>query len=185
MKLKDGCSLEESYDQPRQHFKKQRHCFANEVPPSQAHGFSSSHVSMWELNYKESWVSEDYALELWCWRRLSSVPWTARVSNQTILKEINCELSLEGLMLKLKLQYFLHLKWRADSLEKIQCWERLRAGGEGGNRGWDGWMASSTQWTQVWANSVREWRTGKPGMLQSKGSQTVRHDLATEQQLPH
>ena len=100
----------------------------------------------------------------------------------TILKEINPEHSLEGLMLKLKFQYFGHLMWGADSLEKTQCWERLRAGGEGDNRGWDGWMASLTQQTWVWANSRRWWRTGKPGMLQSMGSQRVRHDWATEQQ---
>ena len=77
------------------------------------------------------------AFELWCWRRLLRVPWTARRSNQSILKEISPGCSLEGLMLKLKLQYFGHLMWRADSLEKTWCWERLRAGGEGDDRGWD------------------------------------------------
>jgi len=91
--------------------------------------------------------------ELWCWRRLLWVPWTARTSNQSILKEISPEYSLEGLMLKLKLQYFGHLMQRADSFEKTWCWERLKAGGEGDNRGWDGWMASPTQWTWVWASS--------------------------------
>jgi len=85
-------------------------------------------------------------------------------------------------MLKLKLQYFGHLMQRANSLEKSWCWERLRVKGEGGYRGLDGWVASSTQWTWVWANSGRWWRTGKPGMLQSMGSQRVKHDLATEQQ---
>ena len=93
------------------------------------------------------------AFELSCWRRLLRVPWTARRSNQSILKEINPEYSLEGLMLKLKLQYFCHLMRRANSLVKIWCWERLIAGGERGDRGWDGWMASLTQWTWVWANS--------------------------------
>jgi len=88
------------------------------------------------------------AFELWCWRRLSRVPWTARRSNQSILKEISHEYSLEGLMLKLKLQYFGHLMWKAESLEKTLIWERLRAREEG-NRGWDGWMASPTQWTWV------------------------------------
>ena len=81
--------------------------------------------------------------ELWCWRRLLGVPWTARRSNQSILKEINPEYSLEGLMLELKLQYFGHVMRRANSLEKTCCWERLRAE-EAGNRGWDGWMASPT-----------------------------------------
>ena len=88
------------------------------------------------------------AFELWCWRRLLRVPWTARRSNQSILKEISHEYSLEGLMLKLKLQYLGHLMWKAESLEKTLIWERLRAGEEG-NRGWDGWMASPTQWTWV------------------------------------
>ena len=84
------------------------------------------------------------AFELWCWRRLSRVPWTARRSNQSILKEISPGCSLEGMMLKLKLQYFGHLMlmWRVDSLEKLWCWEGLGAGGEGDDRGWDGWMAS-------------------------------------------
>ena len=92
------------------------------------------------------------AFELWCWRRLLRVPWTARRSNQSILKEISPGCSLEGLMLKLKLQSFGHLMQRADSFEKTWCWERLRAGGEGDDRGWDGWMASLTQWTWVWVN---------------------------------
>ena len=85
------------------------------------------------------------AFELWCWRRLLRVPWTARGSNQSILKEISPECSLEGLMLKLKLQYFGHL----TDLKRPRCWERLMAGGEGDNRGGDGWMASLTRWTRV------------------------------------
>ena len=105
------------------------------------------------------------AFELWCWRRLLKVSWTARRSSQSILKEINPEYSLQGLMLKLKFQYFGHLMQRADSLERPWCWERLRAGGEGDDRGWDGWMASQTQRTWIWANSKRQWRTGNPGML--------------------
>ena len=109
------------------------------------------------------------AFELWCWRRLLRVPWTARRSNQSILKDISPECSLKGLMLKLKLQYFGHLMQRADSLVKTWCWERLKAGGEGDDRGWDGWMASLTQWAWVWSSSRRWWRTGKPGMLQSMG----------------
>ena len=99
------------------------------------------------------------AFELWCRRRLLRVPWTARRSKQSILKEINSEYSLEGLMLKLKLQSFGHVMWRASSLEKTWCWERVRAGGEGDNRGWDGWVESATQWTWVWANSGIQWRS--------------------------
>ena len=86
----------------------------------------------------------------------------------------------EGLMLKLNLQYFGHLMWRTDSLERPWCWERLKAGGEGDNRGWDGWRASPTQRTWVWASSGSWWWTGKPGVLQSMGSQRVRHDWETE-----
>ena len=120
------------------------------------------------------------AFELWCWRGLLRVPWPAKRSNQSILKEFNPEYSLEGQMLMLKLQNFGHLTWRADTLEKPWCWERLKAGGEGGDRGWDGWMASVTQWTWVWASSRRWWRSGKPGVLQSMGLQRVGHDWATE-----
>ena len=126
------------------------------------------------------------AFELWCWRRLLRVPWTARRSNQSILKEISPEYSLEGLMLKLKLQYFGHLMQRTDLLEKSAsappwCWERLRAGGKGDDRGWDGWKASLTRWTWVWVGSGSWWWTGKPGMLHSMGSQKrVGHDWATE-----
>ena len=98
---------------------------------------------------------------------------------QSILQEINPEYSLEGLMLTLKLQYFGHLMRRADSRKRPWFWERLRAGGEEGNRGWDGWMASPTQWTWVQAKSRRWWRTGKPGVLQSMGSRS-RHNWVTE-----
>ena len=120
------------------------------------------------------------AFELWCWRRLLRVPWTARRSKQSILKEISPG-SVEGLMLKLKLQYFGHLLWRVDSLEKsLICWEGLGAGGKGDDRGWDGWMASPTQWTWVWVNSGSWWWTGRPGVLQFMWSQRVRHHWVTE-----
>ena len=92
--------------------------------------------------------------ELWCWRRLLRVPWTARRSNQSILKEISAEYSLEGLMLKLKLQYFGHLMWRLTHWKRPWRWERLKAGEEDDRRQ-GGWMASSTQWTWVWASSRR------------------------------
>ena len=102
------------------------------------------------------------AFELWCWRRLLRVPWTARRSNQSILKQISPGCSLEGLMLKLKLQYFGHLMWRAVSFEKTLMLGGVGAGGEGDNRGWDGWMASLIWWTWVWVNSG-SWWTGRPG----------------------
>ena len=87
------------------------------------------------------------AFELWCWRRLLRVPWTAKRSNQSILKEISPEYSLEGLMMKLKLQYFGHLMRRNDSFEKTLMLGKIEGGRRRGNRGWDGWMASPTQWT--------------------------------------
>ena len=95
------------------------------------------------------------AFELWCWIRLLRVPWTVRRSNQLILKKVSPEYSLEGLMLKLKLQYFGHLMRRTDSFKRPWCWERLKAG-EGAKRGWDDWMAPPTRWTWVWASS-RSW----------------------------
>ena len=121
------------------------------------------------------------AFELWCWRRLLRVPWTARRSNQSILKEISPGCSLEGLMLKLKLQYFGQMIRRADSFEKTLCWERLKAGREGDDRGWDGWMASLAQCIWVWINSRSWWWTGKPGMLQFTGPQRVGQDWTSEQ----
>ena len=93
------------------------------------------------------------AFELWCWRRLVRVPWTARRSNQSTLKEISPGCSLEGLMLKLKLQYFGYLMRRADSFEKTLMLGKIEGGGEGDDRGSDGWMASPTQWTWVWVDS--------------------------------
>ena len=134
----------------------------------------------WTIKRAEYWTID--AFELWCWRRLLRVPWTARRSNQSILKEISPEYSLEGLMLKLQLQYFGHLMRRANSLEKTLMLGRLKAGGKKDNRGWDGWMASLTQWRWVWASSRRWWRTWHPGMLQSLGSQGVGHDWVTEQE---
>ena len=120
------------------------------------------------------------AFELCCWRRLLRVPWTARRSNQSILKEISPGCSLEGLILKLKLQYFGHLMQRADSFERLWCWERLRAGGEGDDRGWDGWMASPTQGMWIWVDSWSWWWTGRPDVLWFMGSQRVGHDWVIE-----
>ena len=132
----------------------------------------------WTVKKAERWKID--AFELWCWRRPLRVPWTARRSNQSILKEISPGCSLEGLMLKLKLQYFGHLMRRIDSLEKTLMLEGLGVGGEGDNRGWDGWMALPTQWTWVWVNSRSWWWTGRPGVLQFMGSQRVGYDWATE-----
>ena len=129
----------------------------------------------WTIKKDEHWRID--AFELWCWRRLLRVPWSARRSNQSILKEISPEYSLEGLMLKLKLQYFGHLM---THLKRPWCWERLTAG-EVDDREWDGWMASLTRWTRVWVNSGSWWWTGRPGMLRFMWLQRVGHDWATEQ----
>ena len=113
---------------PRQHIKKQRRYFYNKGLSSQSYGFFSSHAWMWELDHKESWRID--AFELWCWRRLLRIPWTARRSNQSILKEISPEYSSEGLMLKLTLQSFGHLMRRTDSLENTLMLGKI----EGGSR---------------------------------------------------
>ena len=101
------------------------------------------------------------AFVLWCWRRLLKVPQTARRSSQSILREVNSEYSLEELVLKLKLQYFGHLMWTDDSLEKSLMLERLKAEGEMSFKGWDGWTAPLMQWMWTWATSGRWWGTGR------------------------
>ena len=131
----------------------------------------------WTIKKAECWRTD--AFEVWCRRRFLRVPWTARRSNQSILKEINPEYSLEGLMLKLKLQYFGHLMRRTDSLEKSLMLGKIEGGHRRGNGGWDGWMASPTQWTWVWVGSGSWWWTGRPGLLQSMGTR-VGHDWVTE-----
>ena len=127
-----------SYDTPRQHIKKQRHRFAAKHPYSQSYGFFSCHVWTWELDHKEGWMLKNWCFELWHWRRLLRIPWTTKRSDESILKEIKPEYSFEGLLLNLKLRHSGHLMWRADSLERPWCWERLKAEGEEDDRGWDG-----------------------------------------------
>ena len=169
------------YDKPRQHIKKQRHHFVDQSPYSQSYGFSSSHVKMWELDHKESW-----ALKNWCFRtvkleRTLESPLACKEikpvhpkGNQSWIFTGRTDAETEALnTLATWCEELIHLKspW---------CWERLKTGGERDNRGWDGWMASLTQWTWVWANSGSWWLTGNPGMLQSMRSQRIRHDWATE-----
>ena len=260
-----------SYDQPRQHVKKQRHYSLTKVHIVKAMVFPAVTYSRESWTEKKAEHQRIDAFKLWCWRRLLRVPWTARRSNQSNLREINTEYLLEGMMLKL--QYFGHLMWIADSMNKSQMlgrtegqrrrgsqrirlldtitdamnmnlgklwdmvrdreawcasvhgvikswiwldnwkittnwkdwywswssnilatwfkepthWKRLMLGKtecrrEGDNTGWDGWMASLTQWTWVWTNSGKQWRIGKPGMLHSMESQQAGHNWATEQQ---
>ena len=128
----------------------------------------------WTIKKAEHWRID--AVELWCWRRLLRVPWAARRSNQSILKEISLEYSLEELMLKLKLQNFATWCEELTHFKRPWCWERLKAGGEGDNRRWDSWMASPTQWTWAWIDSGSLWWTRRPGVLQSMGSQRVGHN---------
>ena len=131
----------------------------------------------WTVKKAERWRID--AFELWCWRRLLRVPWTARRSNQSILKELSPGCSLEGIMLKLKLQYFGHLMWRIDLLEKT-----LMLGGIGGRRRSGGqrmrWLEGITDSTWVWVNSGSWWWTGRPGVLWFIGLQRVGHDWATD-----
>ena len=169
-----------SYDPPRQHIQKQRRILPKKVClvkpiifPVVMYGYES-----WTIKKAEFWRID--AFELWCWRRLLRLPWTARRSNQSILKEINPEYSLKGQMLKLKLQYFGYLMWRTDSLEKTLILGKIEGRGEGDDRGWDGWMVSLTWRTWVWVNSGSLWRTERLDMLRSMGSQRIRHDWTTE-----
>ena len=134
---------------------------------SQSYGFSSGHVWIWELGYKESWAPNHW----WFWtvvlEKILRVPWISRRSKQSILKEISPESSLEGLMLKLNSN---SLATRCEDLTRLKkpwCWERRKVGGEGDNRGWDGWVALTNHRTWVWLNSGGWWWIGRPGMLQS------------------
>ena len=178
MKLKDT-PWKESYDQPRQHIKKQRHCFVNKGPSSQSYGFSSSHVWMWELDHKESWAPKN-----WCF-------WTV-VLEKTLESPLDCK-EIQPVHPKgdqtrvfigradVKAETPILWKSWCEELTHLQrpwCWERLKAGGEGDDRGWHCWMASPTQGTWVWVNSGSWWWTGRPGVLQFMRSQRVGCDWA-------
>ena len=165
-----------SYDQPRQHIKKQRHYFANKGPSSQSYGFSSSHVWIWVLDYKESWAPKNWCFSTVVLEKTLESSLDCKEIQPVHLKEISPECSLEGLMQKLQLQYFGHLMRRADSFEKTLMLEKIEGRKRRDDRGWDGWMASLTQWTWVWVDSGSWWWTGRPGMLQFMRSQRVGHN---------
>ena len=170
----------ESYDQPRQRIKKQRHYFVNKGPSSQGYGFSSGHVWMWELDNKESWAPRN-----WCF-------WTV------VLEKTWESLGLQGdpsRPSQRRSVLGVHWKdwcwsWNSNTLaawweelthwKRPWCWEGLGAGGEGDDRGWDGWMASPTRWAWIWVNSGSWWWTGRHGVLRFMGSQRVGHAWATE-----
>ena len=172
-----------SYDQCRQHVKKQRHYFANKGPSSQGYCFSSGHVWMWELDYKESLVPKN-----WCF-------WTV-VLEKTLESPLDWK-KIQPVHPKGDQSWVFigrpdaeaetPIFWPPDAelthWKRPWCWERLRAGGEGDNRGWNGWMASPTQWTWVWVNSSSWWWTGRSGVLQFMGLQRVRHNWATHIEL--
>ena len=132
----------------------------------------------WTVKKAEHWRTD--AFELWCWRRLLRVPWTARRSNQSVLKETSPGWSLEGLMLRLSLQYLATSYKELTHWKRLWCWEGLGAEEEGDDRGWDGWMASLIQWTWVCLKSRVWWWIGRPGLLQFMGSQRIGHDWVTE-----
>ena len=154
-----------SYDQLRQHIKKQRHYLANKGPSSQSYGFSRCHVWMWELYQKESWAPRNLCF------------WTV-VLEKTPESPLDCK-EIKPVNPKGNQSWLFIAEAEAPTLatwcEEVThwklpwCWERLIAGGEGGDRGWDGWMASPTQWAWVWEGSGNWWWTGKPGVLQSLG----------------
>ena len=179
MKLKDT-PWKKNYDQHRQHIKKQRHYFTNKDPPSQGNVFSSTHVWIWELNCKESWVLKNWCFWTMVLEKTLESPLDARRSNQSILKEINPEYSLEGLMLKLKLQYFGHLMWRTDSFERTLMLGKIEGRQRRGRQRMR-WLDGITDSTDMsWVDSGSWWWTGRPGVLQSIGLQRVRHDWVTK-----
>ena len=142
--------LKKSYDKPRQHIKKQRHYFTNKGPPSQDYGFSSVVMcgcESWTIKKAECWRID--AFGLWCWRRLLRVPWTARRSNQSILKEISPGCSLKDWCWSWNSNTLATWCEELTHLKRPWCWKRLRAGGKGDDRGWDGWKASLTRSTWV------------------------------------
>ena len=156
--------------------KKQRHYFANKGLAIQSYGFSSSHIWMWELDYKESWVLKNWCFWTVVLEKTLESPLDCKEIPPVHQKKISPEYSLEGLMLKLKLQYLATWRKELTHWKRLWCWERLKA--EEDDRGWDGYMASPTRWTWVWVSSGSWLWTGKPGVLQS-----MRSELETTERL--
>ena len=170
----------ESYDQPRQDIKKQRHYFANKGLSRQGYGFSCSPVWRWELDYKGRWM-----LKNWCF-------WTV-VLEKTLESPLDCK-EIQPVHPKGDRSWVFIGRIDAEAetrvlcppdeelthLKRPWCWDGLKVGGEGDDRGWDGWMASLTEWRWVWINSGSLWWRGTPGVLWSMGSRRVGHDWAAE-----
>ena len=165
----------ESYDQPRQHIKKQRRYFANKVMSSQGYGFSSSQVWMWELDYKESWVLKNWCVWSVVLGKILENPLDSKEIQPVHPKAGQSWLFIRTTMLKLKLQYFGHLRWRTDSFEKILMLGKIEGRRTRGQERMRWLEASPTQWTWVWVISGSWWWTGRPG-IQSMGLQRVRHN---------
>ena len=177
MKLKDT-PWKESYDQSRQCITKQRHYFANKGPSSPGYGFSSSHVSMWELHYKDPWALKNWSFWTVVLEKTLEGPLGCKEIQQVHPKGDQSWVFIGRTDVEGETPIF-----RPPDVKNWLIWkypERLKAGGEGDNGGWDGWMASLTQWTWVWVNSRSWWWTGRPGVLQFMGSQRVGHDWTTE-----
>ena len=155
-------------------------CIYNGILAIKRNTLDSGHVWMWELDCEEGWAPKNWCFWTVVLEKTLESPLDPRRSNQSILNLISPGCSLEGLMLKLKLQYFTTWCKELTNWKRPWCWERLRAGGERDDRGWVGWMASLTQWTWVWVDSGSWWWTGRPGVLQFMGSQRVGHDWVTE-----
>ena len=151
MKLEDTCSLEGNFDKSRQCIKKQRHHFADRGLSIQSSGFSSSHVCMWELSHKESWSLKNWCFWIVVLEKIHESPWTARRSNQSILKEINPGYSWKDWCWNWSFNTLATWCEEPTHWKRPWYWESLRAGGEGGKRGWNDWIASLTQWRWIWA----------------------------------
>ena len=174
-------SWQENGDKTRQCVEKQRHHSANKGPYSQGYVFPLIMYGCESWTMKKAECQRTDAFELWCRRRLLKVPWMARRSNQSAVREINFEYSLDGLMLKLKLQYLSHLMWTDDSLEKSLMLGKIEGRRRRGRQRMR-WLDSiPMQWTWTRANSRMWWGTGRPAVLQSMGLQRVGHDWVTEQ----
>ena len=171
-----------SCDQPSQHIKKQRHYFANKRPSSQTYGFSTGQVWMWDLDCQESWAPKNWCFWIVVLEKTLESPLGCKE-----LKPVNPKWNQSWIFIgRTDAEAETPILWPPDTKNWLigkepgkRCWERLKTEGEGDNRGWDGWMASLTRWTWVWASSGSWWWTGKPGVLQYMGSQRVGHHWAT------
>ena len=165
MKLKDACSLKKSYDKPRQYIKKQRHPCVDKGPSSQSYGFSTSHVWMWELDYKESWAPKNWCFWTVVLEKALESPLDSKEIKPVNPKGNQLWISIGRTEAEAESPTLWPPEVKSQFTGKQRCWERLKPGGEGDSRGWDSWMASLTQWTWVWARSGRWWRTGKPSAV--------------------